>query len=103
MLLDPRCDMVPAHAVVQRQIRTHAKTVLREKITVGCGLIECGRRLLRIEVRQTEQEVGVVVARGLTAGSEEREGPVRDKIRSLLNPVPDVGTSELEGVITGCK
>jgi hypothetical protein len=99
IFLRPGRDVIPANTIIERQVRADAIAVLREEVAICSALVESRRRLLRIEVRQSQQEVSVVVSGGLVARRKERISPVGNKIWSLLYAIPDVASSELEGVV----
>jgi hypothetical protein len=72
VLLGPRGDVVPAKAVVDRDIGPNAPAILRERTAVGGAFIKGRRGLLGVKVGKSQQEIGEAVAGGLICRSQKR-------------------------------
>src|ERR1700757_4036725 len=81
VLLPPRGDHVPPHAVIQRQIRTRAPAVLRKRSKIVAARIRRRRLSLLKSARRTQQEVGEIYP-GLR-GPIEEEVAVFDVVQLL--------------------
>src|SRR5580700_7953158 len=55
-LLRPGRDVIPAHSIIDRQIRPDAPTVLGKDAAVCRALIKCRRGLLRIKIGKASRK-----------------------------------------------
>src|SRR4030088_1758445 len=99
MLLGPRSDVIPADSVVDREIRPDAPAVLRENSAIRGTLVKRRRRLLRVKIGKSKQEISETVAGGLSAAPKKRERSVGNQVGVLFHLVPGVLKACLHGVV----
>src|ERR1700722_6485355 len=101
MHLRPGSYVVPAYAIVQREIVSNTPAVFRKQTAIGRTFVKRRGGLLRIEIGQSQQEVGESVSGGLGTRTEKRKRPVRNQIGQLFDLVPDVLSADFQRVIPG--